>query len=95
MIGRGKKIHGVKFINPAALSVQETQVSVLAEYLVLARGCEIMHNHRVRRGASLSLAGCGLLRSGYPESGVYLGSIPIRGSGAVVAGYAIPVVTGE
>ena len=40
-----------------------------------------------RRAGSLSLVGCGLLRSGYADSGVYLGSIPpIRGSGAVVAG---------
>ena len=45
-----------------------------------------------RRCGSLSLVGCGLLRS---YSGVYLGSIPIRGSGAVVGGYAIPVVWGE
>lgn len=36
-----------------------------------------------RRCGSRSLVGCGLLRS---YSGVYLGSSPIRGSGAVLAG---------
>ena len=44
-----------------------------------------------RRCGSRSLVGWGLLRS---YSGVYLGSIPIRGSGAVVVGYGIVEVTG-
>lgn len=51
----------------------------------------LLHLYR-RRCGSRSLVGCGLLRS---YSGVYLASIPIRGSGAVLAGYAIPEVTGE
>lgn len=47
------------------------------------RSTEVIILYRAR----LSLAGCGLLRSEYVDSGVYLNPIPgTRGSAAVVAG---------
>lgn len=64
------------------MHAQDKASSVRSSLLLLYR----------RRCGSRSLVGWGPLRS---YSGVYLASIPIRGSGAVLAGYAIPEVAGE
>lgn len=66
------------------------QETMHAQGMVQCSSCSLWLYRR--RCGSRSLMGCGLLRS---YSGVYLGSSPIRGSGAVLAGKAIPDVTGE